>query len=146
MQSAQSKTAPGCESSTDGTSQRKTGTLLIVDADTIMRRLMREVLESEGYQVLEARDALDALLIGKSAREHVNLLLTSVALAHMTGLDLFKQLLSVQPGMKVLFISGHLFTDLLRRGLVTQESEFLAKPFPLERLLEKVRRMFNEAP
>ncbi|HEY2511813.1 MAG TPA: ATP-binding protein [Polyangiaceae bacterium] len=120
-------------------------TVLLVEDQTALRRVVREVLEEFGYAVLEAADAQAAL---KVAQEHVGpiqLLLTDVLLPHMSGPDLAERFAEGRPAARVLFMSGYADTQLLTR-VRGAAAELLVKPFTPDALSRKVREVLDGAP
>jgi CheY-like chemotaxis protein len=117
-------------------------TLLLVEDEDSVRRLVRGYLEGAGYQLLEARNAEDAELIAKVYREPIHLLVTDVVMPGMTGSELAERLAPLRPLMKVLLISGYRHDTLERHGLDRDET-VLAKPFPAPELLRRVRALLG---
>ena len=78
--------------------------ILLVDDDEQVRRTAGRVLRATGFVVIEALDPEDAMSIG--ARQRIDLLVSYVLMPGMNGFELAHRLRSVQPDMKVLFISG----------------------------------------
>ena len=112
--------------------------LLLVEDDQDLRRLVKDLLVTEGYRVLEARDTEEALGFAHSAELEIDLLISDLVMPGQHGGDLAESLLSLRPGLKVVFMSGYTAdARALRDGW--PESSYLDKPFTAERLLEKVR-------
>lgn len=114
-------------------------TILLVEDEVILRELIRETLEESGYLVLEADDVEDALRLGQEHAGRVDLLLTDVVMPGMSGREVAQRLLEINPGMKVLYISGHTDDDIVRHGVLKKEMAFLQKPFTPALLERKVR-------
>jgi PAS domain S-box-containing protein len=118
-------------------------TVLLVEDESSLRELLREVLETNGYMVLAARDGSEALRI---AGEHVGLIemmVTDVIMPGMTGPRIADLIAPSRPTMKVLFISGYSDQSATRHGLVGPGRAFLSKPFGAEALLRHVRQSLD---
>lgn len=115
-------------------------TILLVEDETYVREVAREILESAGYEVLAAQGAPEAI---SHLEKHGNirLLVTDVIMPGMNGLDLSLKLTSMQPKLKTIFMSGYTDNPVLRRDFGTPEVNYIQKPFTLETLTEKVRQV-----
>jgi two-component system cell cycle sensor histidine kinase/response regulator CckA len=113
-------------------------TILLVEDDEMVRTLTREILKSNGYTVLEARDVHEALRIGKQ-HDEIDLLLTDVVMPEASGPELSERIVSSRPNMKVLYMSGHSDAALHHRGVIPSEVNFITKPFPPDALLKIIR-------
>jgi two-component system, cell cycle sensor histidine kinase and response regulator CckA len=118
-------------------------TVLLVEDEDGVRRLMHGYLEREGYQLLEARDPAEAELIAEVYREPIHILVTDVMMPGMTGPQLAGRLAPLRPEMKVLFVSGYRHDALEPSGLGIQDVNVLSKPFPASELLRRVRMLLN---
>ena len=114
-------------------------TVLLVEDEDGIRRLMHKFLERGGYQILEARNGEDAIAIANVCKEPIQVLVTDVAMTGMNGPDLAKRLAPQHPGMKVLFISGYRHHTLEHEGLWKDGLNLLPKPFPATELLRRVQ-------
>ncbi len=113
-----------------------TETVLVVEDDDPLRALIRSVLRRNGYQVLDAPNAGEALLLCEQETREIHLLLTDVVLPRVGGRELAERLTRSRPAMKTLFMSGYA-TDA---GAPSSSSgPFLAKPLTPETLLRGVR-------
>ncbi len=109
-----------------------------------MRVLIRGILERNGYRVLEARDAAQALKILGDSETGLDMVITDVVMPRMSGPELARRLARIDPAIKVLFISGHLGETIENQGLI-ENAELLAKPFTTDALVDKVRSMLDES-
>jgi len=117
--------------------------LLLAEDNEHVRRLLRLVLERNGYTVLEAQSADEVLELARNHQGPIHSLLTNAVLPHMTVLQLEGQIRSLRPDIKVLCISGHAREALDRQGILAPSTAFLQKPFTPDVLLEKVREMLE---
>ncbi len=123
-------------------------TILLVDDEPDVRHLARDILEPNGYRVLEAGDADEALRIAQSHAEPIHLLLTDVVMPGLGGHELAARLQPQRPEMKVLYMSGFTLVHSQHEILETRAglepgSPILAKPFSVEGLTQKVREVLG---
>lgn len=116
-------------------------TLLVVEDDPDVRRLICNVLEDSGYRVIQAINGREALELCQNGRQPPDLLLTDVIMPEMSGAELGKLLGESYPALQVLYMSGYTNDLLARHGLAEADVNLLEKPFTPGRLLEKVRQM-----
>ncbi|MEJ2671981.1 MAG: PAS domain S-box protein, partial [Deltaproteobacteria bacterium] len=126
------------------TASRDTGTILLVEDEVEVRHVVRRMLALKGYSVLSAHDGQEALEIGQKHPGPIHLLLTDVAMPAMGGRELAERLASSHPEMKVLFMSGHTEDGMVRRGVRESLINFIQKPFRVDQLLVKVRKLLAE--
>ncbi|MCL4370811.1 MAG: CHASE domain-containing protein [Chloroflexi bacterium] len=119
-------------------------TILLVEDEELVRSLARRILQSNGYQVLEAARGEDALRLCKTHAGPIHLVITDVVMPGMSGRELAEQLRYFRTETKVLYMSGYTDDDMVRRGVLQEEMAFLQKPFKPEALLNRVRRMLDE--
>ena len=120
------------------------GTVLVVEDDAAVRDLAVRVLESHGYHVLHAGCGHDALLLSERYEGRIDLLLTDVVMPHMNGRKLSEEFLAQRPGTPVLYMSGYADSNILRHGKLPPGTAFLSKPFAVEALIQKVRRLLQQ--
>jgi CheY-like chemotaxis protein len=114
-------------------------TVLVVEDEDIVRELVCEVLEDQGYNVICARDGLEALKVAAEFDGTIHLLVTDVIMPHMNGHELAERLSSVRPEMKILFVSGYSANDIGDHGILDPRIELLQKPFTPQTLARKIR-------
>jgi PAS domain S-box-containing protein len=120
-------------------------TVLLVEDESQVRRLVFEVLQARGYKVLSAKDGLEALPLEENYPARIDLLITDVVMPGMSGRELAQRVTSARPDTKVLFISGYADDAVLRHGVTGPGTAFLQKPFALEDLLQRVRALLDPA-
>ena len=116
--------------------------VLVVEDEEAVRIMLHRLLESEGYQVLEAADGQRALAAIDGA-SRVDLVITDVAMPALNGRQLADRLKVLRPRLPVLFMSGYTDDEMVRRGLIEPHHPFLSKPFTPEVLAAKVRQMID---
>jgi signal transduction histidine kinase/CheY-like chemotaxis protein len=114
-------------------------TILLVEDDEPVRDAVFGILHRHGYNVLQAKNAGEAMLICQQFPSAIHLMLTDVVMPMMSGTQLAKRLTETRPSMKVLCMSG--FTDdvVIHHGLIDSNLAFIQKPVTPEGLLSKVR-------
>jgi DNA-binding response OmpR family regulator len=121
-------------------------TILVVDDEAGQRNLMRNSLQTEGYGVLESSDYAEALAVHGRHRGAIDLLVVDLSLPGGNGYELSKAILSVEPNLKVLFISGHAGAALCKfLGLNVTDQNFLQKPLVIPDFLNRVRLLLETA-
>ena len=119
-------------------------TILLVEDDEAIRALLARVLRQKGYQVLEAANAGEAVLVNEQHGDTVELLITDVVMPHLSGRELADRLTGEHPRLKCLFISGYpeaYLGDDERKRLGTR---FMQKPIDPARLVARVRLILDE--
>jgi CheY-like chemotaxis protein len=119
--------------------------ILVVDDEPVIRMLVAEVLDELGYVALQAADGPAALKILQS-KTRIGLLITDVGLpGGMNGRQVADAARAVQPGVKVLFITGYAENSLLSHGQLEPGTQVLTKPFLMEVLAERVQDLMVDA-
>jgi PAS domain S-box-containing protein len=118
-------------------------TILLVEDEPAVRGLVHETLRLHGYTVLEARHGIEALLSSTKYAGPIHLLLTDVVMPQMSGPEVAEKLLTVRPGIKVLYMSGYPDHPVFDQGGVSRETGFLPKPFSPHVLAQKVREVLD---
>lgn len=113
-------------------------TLLLVDDDAILRKLISTVLTLSGYSVVSAPDGPTALAIAENI--DVAMLITDFQMPGMDGCTLARTLTERQPFLPVLVVSGSNMEDLPAKEIAQRSWNFLAKPLDNERLLRIIDR------
>jgi two-component system cell cycle sensor histidine kinase/response regulator CckA len=118
-------------------------TILVVEDQQNVRGIISEILRRSGYQVLEATDGGEALLICESHPGPIHLVLTDVVMPGMNGRDLARRIEPLKPGAKVLFMSGYTGGVIDNVGAPGAGFAHLQKPFTPESLARKVRQTLD---
>lgn len=114
-------------------------TILVVDDENQVRALARDILLGAGYRVLEAEDGEQALRVVEEHPGPVHVLVTDVMMPGINGKELADRLGAAYPEMKIIFMSGRAAEVISDAGVLIPVDAFLAKPFTVDRLLNKVR-------
>ncbi len=121
------------------------GTVLVVEDEELVRRSLNDILAGKGYRVLQARNAREAMLIGRDYGGPIDLMLTDLVLPGMGGPELADQLRPARPDMRVLYISGYR-NDVRVRKLEQAGKAFFPKPFTAAAIAEKVSEVLAATP
>ena len=117
-----------------------TETVLLVEDEDVVRKLVKQVLEQSGYAVLEASDGAQALELGRS--RNVDLLVTDMVMPKLGGVEVAAALRRHRPELKVLYMSGYA-EGALAPGTLGTATTLLEKPFTFATLTEKVRALLD---
>jgi CheY-like chemotaxis protein len=118
------------------------GTILVVEDEAIVRMLLVDALEEQGYTVLEAEDGNAALGIVASS-ERIDLLATDVGLPGINGKQLAEMARSLRSDLKVLFLTGYAYDAALEKEVLGPNTELLGKPVAIEAFCAKVHGMLQ---
>jgi len=121
-------------------------TILLVEDALRVRAVVREILEMNGYHVLEARHGAEAIEISERHRGPIHLMVTDVVMPQMSGRELAQRLLPVRPDLRVLYMSGYTDDAIVRHGVLGAGMAFLSKPFTPDALAAKVRELLDSPP
>lgn len=120
--------------------RRQGTTILLVEDDEIMRRLTLQSLQEHGYTVLEAKDGKTALEAVQSHAGRIDLVLTDVVMREIGGPELVMRLGKLQPGLRVVYMSGYTGELIGQHELVDGKVTLLEKPFSRATLLNTLHR------
>jgi signal transduction histidine kinase len=119
-----------------------TETVLLVEDEGSVRALLRELLESQGYCVLEAGQGADALRVAQEHRGPIHLLLSDLVMPQMTGRELAVRLCRLRPDIKVLFMSGYAAGAAPHRD-VPSDAVCIEKPFTADAMGGAIRALLD---
>jgi signal transduction histidine kinase/ActR/RegA family two-component response regulator len=118
-------------------------TVLIAEDENMVRQPAAEVLRKYGYTVLEASDGVEALETVKNHQGGIHLLLSDAVMPRMNGAELASQVRALRPETRLVFMSGHPDNTLVRLGLDGDDILFIQKPFSMDELVHRVRRVLD---
>jgi PAS domain S-box-containing protein len=119
-------------------------TILLVDDNDSVRRVMQKYLEGRGYHVLQAADGSQALAVAGSYNGRIDVLVTDVVMPKMNGFRLAQQLTESRPDVKTIFVSGYASNIIEEKSAAVESARFLQKPFLDRDLLAEVEQLFEE--
>ena len=120
-----------------------TETILLVEDDDLVRRLVHQSLERLGYRVLDASNGQEALAVIQSSPSPIDLVLSDVVMPDLSGTELVTRVQARSAATKALFMSGHIDHVLLRDGALEAGSHFIQKPFMPQALARKIREVLD---
>src|SRR5436309_3568194 len=118
-------------------------TVLLVEDDRTVRLLAGEMLRMNGYTVLQARDGREALDLVRRHGQPIHLLLTDVVMPVVSGRQLASGVADIQPGIRVLYMSGYTDGVIAHHGVLDAGVAYLQKPFTADFLARKVREVLD---
>jgi CheY-like chemotaxis protein len=134
--------APASSAGTDA-QQRGFETILVVEDEELVRRMIRRVLERYGYRILEAREGAEALAIAQRYEGDLDLVLTDLVMPRMGGIELAARLREERPEIRLLFMSGHAYRAGWAAADLPAGAAFLEKPFGPGEVTRKVREVLD---
>jgi signal transduction histidine kinase/CheY-like chemotaxis protein len=136
--------APGRDITAETTGVRGgTETILIAEDDRTIRGVIKEILEMNGYSVIEAADGAEAIELFMGNKDRIALLITDVIMPRRNGKEVYDQIRKTSPEMKVLFLTGY-SADLLQKDSVIEEGyHIIQKPVAPNILLRQIRELLD---
>jgi len=120
------------------------GTILVVDDEESVRRLLVALLRDEGYDVLQASNGDDALAVAAKHAGPIDLVVSDVIMPRMGGDKLLETLRRWYPGLRFLLVSGYPDALSQMHDFGGTRTSFLGKPFTPDQLAESVRKLIGE--
>jgi CheY-like chemotaxis protein len=117
---------------------------LLAEDEDVVRNVARQILESCGYRVIEARDGSEAISVYRNFNKEIDLLITDVVMPKMGGRELAEQLTKINPRMPQLYMSGYTDDAIIRQDMITADMNFIQKSFTFEGLAQRVRQLLDE--
>ncbi|HKL81424.1 MAG TPA: ATP-binding protein, partial [Desulfobacter sp.] len=121
-----------------------TEAILLVEDEPSILRMTRMMLERMGYKVLAAGTPGEAIALAREHAGEIHLLMTDVVMPEMNGRDLARNMLSLYPNLKRLFMSGYTANMIAHHGVLDEGVQFIQKPFSKQDLAIKVREALDE--
>ena len=121
---------------------KESATVLVVDDDPIIRKIVAEQIALFGFQPILAASGEEALQLAKKQTQ-IDLLLTDIMMPEMNGVDLAKQFITLYPETKILFMSGYICPSMAHYGIQDSEHAFVQKPFTPKTLITKMRNVLK---
>lgn len=105
------------------------GTVLLVEDQTQVRHSLQRILEDAGYRVISVEDGEQALELARKNEGRIDLLVSDVIMPGISGVELSRRLLALEPHLAVLLVSGYAGSEITRVGELSESVQFLQKPF-----------------
>jgi two-component system, cell cycle sensor histidine kinase and response regulator CckA len=121
-----------------------TETVLLADDEEFVRELGARILTKHGYTALQAEDGKKALDLFKKKRSQISLVILDLIMPEMSGAECLKELLKIDPNVRVLIASGYSADTSLKEAIQTGAKGFVSKPFRVKELLRDVRNILDE--
>jgi CheY-like chemotaxis protein len=121
------------------------GTILLVEDESVLRRMLREALSKAGYRTWEAANGADAIDLWGPELGQIDLLVTDIVMPVMNGLQLAQELRRRRPDLRVVFMSGHSDDVIAAQPGPGPSLDLLSKPFLPEVLVGKVAAVLRSA-
>jgi PAS domain S-box-containing protein len=118
-------------------------TILLVEDETAILNMTRQMLEKFGYRVLSASTPDEAIRMTKDYAGAIHLLIADVIMPGMNGRDLAEAMISLYPGLRCLFMSGYTANVIARHGVLDKGINFIQKPFSIQALSINVREVLD---
>ncbi len=131
-------------SSTRPAARAAGATVLVVEDEPVLRRLISRILGKYGYLVISAADGVEALAKAEAHSGTIDLVVTDVVMPRMGGVEMARAIQAARPGMKTLFVSGYSTDEMVQRGMAADAPGFLAKPFTPARFAKKVQELLAQ--
>jgi two-component system cell cycle sensor histidine kinase/response regulator CckA len=118
-------------------------TILLVEDDPAVRAVADRILRAQGYNVIVAAGPEPALVMARTFDGIIHMVLTDVIMPAMSGKECFDRLVEIRPDLRVLYMSGHTESAITNRGVLDPGTQFIQKPFTIEKLARKVREVLD---
>ncbi len=119
------------------------GTILLVEDDMLVRRMVSAMLTQLGYYTMIAETPGQAVAIFREKSESIDMVISDVIMPEMSGVDLRTELEKHSSGVKILFMSGYTADVLMSKGGLEEGVNFISKPFSISELSDKVREVIS---
>ena len=120
-------------------------TILLVEDEEAVRKLVCRTLERQGYRLLVASGGADAVRLAEEHHGPIHLLISDMVMPVMNGRETAEQIKGLRPDLQVLYVSGYTETGITRSGGLSANERFLQKPFTPMTLLRRVRELLDRA-
>ena len=117
--------------------------ILLVEDDKVLRSISRRVLTRVGYEVLEAENGCEALLMIDEHGNGISLVITDLIMPKMRGTELLSEIRKRHGWLPVLLVSGYTEDAMIRKGSIDADTNFLEKPFTPDVLVRAVRKILD---
>ncbi|HET7045598.1 MAG TPA: PAS domain S-box protein [Gaiellaceae bacterium] len=120
-------------------------TVLLVEDEELVRAIVCEMLETNGYTVVCASDGEEAVRLAGAHRGDVDVLVTDVVMPRMSGQEVAGRILEIHPRVRTVFVSGYTESAIANHGVLAPGTTFLQKPFSADELSRALRGLLDAA-
>jgi len=117
--------------------------VMVVEDNGMVRRMVCRILERQGYNVIPASDGIEALAIFKECREKPDLFIVDVIMPNISGQEFSEKIYAAYPEARILFMSGYTDDVIGRHGVLDSGIKFIQKPFTQRDLVLKIGEIFG---
>ncbi len=118
-------------------------TILVAEDDEFVRLFLKTTLSKEGFKLIMAEDGEDALRKFKKHQDTISLVISDMVMPRMKGRALYEEICKINPGIKMIFISGYSADMLKLIEMPGDRLGFIPKPFSKGALLGKIRSILG---
>ena len=115
------------------------GTILVVEDEEFVRHFLETTLAREGYQLIFAEDGAEALRKFKKYQETISLIISDMVMPKMNGRIMYEEIRKIEPGMKIIFISGYSADMITCNEMPSDQVRFVSKPFTKKVLFDEIK-------
>ena len=123
--------------------RRASSTVLLVEDDELLRRVIARGLVESGYQILVAGDGEEALAVASRHDGPIDVVVTDVVMPKLSGRELAAQMRAIRPSTKVLYTSGYSDQIIARRGVLAPGQHYIPKPYTIETLERRIDELLG---
>ena len=124
---------------------RGSETVLLVEDDTEVRHLIRDLLREYGYQVIEAFHGGEAIQLCQNSGISFDILITDIIMPCKNGFEVAKQISTMVSGIKILYLTGHSLSTIIQNRITEDNIPLLKKPFTPDEFLIRVRQILDNS-
>ena len=114
-------------------------TILLIEDESLVRQVTKDMLEEFGYTVIEAIDGDDGVRVFRENQHRIQLILCDLIMPHKNGKQVYEEVKKILPDIKVIFMSGYTADIIEQQGILEKGINFIFKPTDTSELLEKIR-------
>jgi DNA-binding NtrC family response regulator len=120
-------------------------TILVVEDEEAVREIAIRILKNQGYRVLDGSHGDEGLRFIEQSKEKIDLILVDVVLPKMSGPRLIERFRRIRQDFKVLYMSGYTDDAIAHHGILDKGINYIEKPFTLDSLAKKVRKVLDQS-
>jgi CheY-like chemotaxis protein len=118
--------------------------ILVAEDNPDVRSLLLEILQMEGYVVIEATDGEEAIRLFLENQDAIDIVMLDAVMPGKSGLEVYEEIKEARAGTRVLLMSGYTEDIIFNKGFEDRAVEFISKPISVEELLKKVREVLDK--